>query len=139
MDLSSPQGASINDGISPELSSIKYATIDHLVSLVLLHGRGSLLVKADIQEAYRIIPVHPDDQPLLGVQWNDCTYFDKMLPFGLRSAPKIFSAVADGLQWILVQQGVTHLLRYLDDFIFSLIPWEVRQFRRIFWCQPALN
>jgi len=49
MDLSSPQGASINDG---ETSSIKYATIDYLASLVLLHGRGSLLVKADIQEAY---------------------------------------------------------------------------------------
>ena len=41
-----------------------------------------------------------------------------MLPFGLRSAPKIFSAVADGLQWILVQKGVTHLLHFLDDFIF---------------------
>ena len=65
-----------------------------------------------------MIPVHPDNQPLLGVQWNDCTYLDKMLPFGLRSVPKIFSAVADGLQWILVQQGVTHLLHYLDDFIF---------------------
>ena len=62
-----------------------------------------------------MIPVHPDDQPLLGVQWNDCTYLDKMLLFGLRSAPKIFSAVADGLQWIL---GVTHLLLCLDDFIF---------------------
>jgi len=40
-----------------------------------------------------------------------------MLPFGLHSAPKIFSAVADGLQWILVQKSVTHLLHYLDDFI----------------------
>ena len=41
-----------------------------------------------------------------------------MLPFGLRSAPKIFSAVADGLQWILTQRGITNLLHYLDDFVF---------------------
>ena len=33
---------------------------------------------------------------------------DKVLPFGLRSAPLIFTAVADALQWIF---------HYLDDFI----------------------
>ena len=118
MDLSSPPGESVNDGISSELSSVSYTSLDHLASLVLLLGRGSLLVKADIQEAYRMVPVHPQDQPLLGVQWNGCIYLDKMLPFGLRSAPKIFSAVADGLQWILSQKGITHLLHYLDDFVF---------------------
>ena len=64
-----------------------------------------------------MIPVHPHDQHLLGVRWKDSYYVDRMLPFGLRSAPKIFSAVADGLQWILVQKGITHLLHYLDDFI----------------------
>jgi len=37
-----------------------------------------------------------------------------MLRFSLLSAPKIFSALADGLQWILAQKGITHLLHYLD-------------------------
>ena len=44
-------------------------------------------------------------------------YIDKVLPFGLRSAPKIFTAVADALQWILIQKGVKTVLHYLDDFI----------------------
>ena len=65
-----------------------------------------------------MILIHPHDQHLLGVQWNDHYFIDRMLPFGLHSAPKIFSAVADGLQWILTQYGITHLLHYLDDFIF---------------------
>ena len=42
---------------------------------------------------------------------------DKVLPFGLRSTPKIFSAIADAAQWILRQRGVPHVLHYLDDFI----------------------
>ena len=63
MDLSSPPGESVNDGISSELLSVSYTSLDHLV---LLLGRGSLLVKADIQAAYRMVPVHPQDQPLLG-------------------------------------------------------------------------
>ncbi len=41
---------------------------------------------------------------------------DKVLPFGLRSAPKIFSAVADALQWLMRQQGL-EILHYLDDFL----------------------
>ena len=43
---------------------------------------------------------------------------DRILPFGLRSAPIIFTAVVDGLQWVLIQEGVTHLLHYLHDYIF---------------------
>ena len=76
-----------------------------------------MLVKADIKEAYRMIPVHPQDQCLLGIQWEDAVYINRMLPFGLRSAPNIFSAVADALQWILSTKGITHSLHYLDDFI----------------------
>ena len=116
-DLSSPLGASVNEGISKEHSSITYTSIDHLSSLVVADGRGTLLVKADIKEAYRMVPVHPNDQPLLGILWKDTVYIDKMLPFGLRSAPMIFSAIADALQWILIQQGIPTLLHYLDDFI----------------------
>ena len=40
-----------------------------------------------------------------------------MLPFGLRSAPKIFNAVADALHWHLERCGIVNLHHYLDDFI----------------------
>ena len=39
------------------------------------------------------------------------------LPFGLRSAPKIFTALADGLEWMAKEHGVEYLWHYLDDFI----------------------
>ena len=65
-----------------------------------------------------MLPIHPDDQNLLRVQWEDERYADGALPFGLRSAPKKFSAVADALQWILTKKGIKKLLHYLDDFIF---------------------
>ena len=32
---------------------------------------------------------------LLGMQWKGSVYMDKVLPFGLRSAPKIYNAIAD--------------------------------------------
>ena len=72
------------------------------------------MAKADIKQAYRIVPVHPDDSHLLGVQWDGQVLVDKVLPFGLRSAPHIFTALVDALQWIMTNKGVFH---YLDDFI----------------------
>jgi len=118
VDLSSPIKGSVNEGISSSLSSLSYCSIDHLSALVLKVGRGALLVKADIKEAYRMIKVHPQDCHLLSVKWDDSIYIDQTLPFGLRSAPKIFSAVADAIQWILQSQGIHLSLHYLDDFIF---------------------
>ena len=38
--------------------------------------------------------------------------------FGLHSAPKIFSTVADGLQYMLKKEGVT-CFHYLDDFFLA--------------------
>ena len=65
-----------------------------------------------------MLSVHPEDQALLGVCWEGDIYTDRALPFGLRSAPKIFSAVADALQCIVVNKGMRNLLHYLNDFIF---------------------
>ena len=65
-----------------------------------------------------MVPVHADDQPLLGMEWSGVKYIDQALPFGLRSAPKIFPAVADGLAWALACEGVQDSLHYLDDFFF---------------------
>ena len=61
-------------------------------------GRGALMAKMDIKQAYRNIPIFPQDRLLLGVMWNRDVYVDEVLPFGLRSAPILFSAVADVLQ-----------------------------------------
>lgn len=51
--------------------------------------------------------------------WKEKLYIDTVtgLLFGLRSAPKIFSALSDALEWILKHSGVSHCIHYLDDFL----------------------
>ncbi len=117
LDLSYPSGSSVNDGISRELSSLHYVSIDTAVRRILELGRGALLAKVDIAHAYRNVPVHPDDRQLLGMQWNGRLFVDKALPFGLRSAPKAFTAIADALEWVLRERGVTWCIHYIDDFL----------------------
>jgi len=75
------------------------------------------MAKMDIQRAYRNIPVISNDCRLLGLQWQSQAYIDKVLPFGLRSAPLIFSAVPDSLLWIMERRGVSWAIRYVDNFL----------------------
>ena len=43
-------------------------------------------------------------------------------PFGLRSAPLIFLAVADTLQFMMIQKGASFVDHYVDDFITVGVP-----------------
>ena len=100
VDLSSPKGASVNDGIEPEVCSARYTSVDAACKRVVAKGRGATLTKFDVEGAFRTVPVHPDDRWLLGMKWEGKVYVDKVLPFGLRSAPKLYNAVPDALLWI---------------------------------------
>lgn len=118
-DLSFPTGFSVNDGIDPFLSTLSYTTVDDIATAVASLGAGALLAKVDVESAYRLIPVHPADRCLQAVKWKSQIFIDPMLPFGLRSAPKIFNAVAGVLHWHLQQSGIPLLFHYLDDFVIA--------------------
>ncbi len=117
VDLSAPEGHSVNDGIAKEWCSLSYVSIDKVIAALIALQPGALMAKIDIKHAYRNIPVHPQDRHLLAMQWKGEVLIDKVMPFGLRSAPMIFSAVADALQWCIEQRGVTAIFHYLDDYI----------------------
>lgn len=101
LDLSFPEHNSVNEGINVSHCSMKYTSVDEAACIIAKLGRDSLLAKIDIAHAYRNVPVHPDDRHLLGMLWDGSLYVDTVLPFGLRSAPKIFSAISDSLERIL--------------------------------------
>ena len=117
LDLSHPINSSVNDGIDKSLCSMQYTSVDQAVTKLLEMGRGALMAKIDIQHAYRNVPVHPEDRWLLGMKWKGKVLIDCVLPFGLRSAPIIFSALADALERIILKKGVTNSMHYLDDFL----------------------
>ena len=122
MDLSASTDSSVNDGIDSGLCYLEYATVDQVGSLARQAGRVALMSKLDVSSTYRRVPVHPHDQHLLGIKWQGVVYCDKALPFGLWSAPKLFTAVADGLAWATLSRGIPVLLHYLDNFFFRSPP-----------------
>ena len=76
------------------------------------------LSKVDIECAFCIGPVHPDDWHLTGMKFNNQYYFDMRLSMGSRSSPYNFDTIGQALEFICwvnyLIQFVEHLL---DDFI----------------------
>lgn len=105
-----PLQASVNAGIPKNLCSLQYASIDDAANIVSELSQGTRLAKVDIAHAYRNIPVHP-------TCFCACSGRATSFPFGLQSAPKIFFAISDALEWILHTKGVSACLHFIDDFL----------------------
>ena len=118
-DLSFPEGQSVNSGIPSQCTKVHYQNLDDALEIIASLGVGCLVAKADIESAYRIIPIHPDSVHLLGFTWEGMFYYDRCLPFGLSVSCRIFEAFSSAIHWILEHcfrvPKITHIL---DDFMF---------------------
>lgn len=75
--------------------------MDNAIKLIKLAGRGAWLSKADITDAFKIMPLHPSQWHLFGVSWQNKYSFSVRLTFRCK------------LQFVL------HLL---DDFLLIDFP-----------------
>ena len=110
--------SSINYSIPKEDFSLRYITIDNAIEGIQKLGQGCFLAKCDIESAFRLIPLRPSDYNLFGMYWEGQYYYDKVLPFGLRSAPFLFNQLSDAIEWILLEKCViSFVCHILDDFL----------------------
>lgn len=118
-DLSFPKHNSVNSQIPQECATVQYDSIDNVTSLLRQFGKDSLMAKTDIQDAFRIVPINPEDYKLLGFSWQGLYYYDKCLPMGASSSCQIFESLSKGLQWAMCTKfnaaGMSHMI---DDFFF---------------------
>ena len=70
VDLSSPEGYSVNDNLVRNLTHVAYSSVEDAAFMMHTLGQGTQLAKIDIQSAYRIIPIHPLERAFLGVIWG---------------------------------------------------------------------
>ena len=71
----------------------------------------------DIKNAFKIIPIKPEDFQLLGFQFNGSYYFDKTLPFGASISFATVERFSSFLKHCVVSRVNSGLLiHYIDDF-----------------------
>ncbi len=117
-DLCAPKGNSLNDTIPEENGKVEYATLDSAVRIIQSMHNTAYLVKSDIEDAYKLVPVASTDHHFLGICWNTEFFYDHTLRMGCRTSCKIFEELSTVLQWILENKfhikGVGHIL---DNFL----------------------
>ena len=63
VDLSSPHDdphhVSVNDLIDKESCSLTYVRIDDAIRAIRQHGRGALMCKVDVADAFKQLPIKP--------------------------------------------------------------------------------
>ena len=121
--LSFPSGSSVNDHIPAEWGALEYISFDEAIALVAAPGQGSTLIKRDLADAFRHIPVAPQDQWLLGFFWNGQYWLDCFLPFGFRTSPYLLDLFARGIQFVVEADDriCSSFLRYITWMIFWVL------------------
>lgn len=96
--------------------SLAYASVDHAIQFIKSAGIGAWMGKADITDAFKIMPLHPSQWHLFGIRWRSKLYFSvRLLAAVVVQKYLILSQKRSaGSCWINKLPFVLHLL---DDFL----------------------
>ena len=76
--------------------------------------RGDWMTRINIKDAYFTIPIHPQHQKFLTFQWKGKCFQFTCLPFGLVSAPRVFTKILRPVVGFLRSRGMRCVV-YIDD------------------------
>ena len=78
--------------------------------------KGDYAFKIDLQDAYFHVPIHPSNRKYLRFAFENRVYQFQVLPFGLNTAPQIFTRLGHTVTAYLHHQGIS-VIAYLDDWL----------------------
>ena len=87
---------------------------------------GDWLVKVDLKDAYFAIPIHEKHKQYLRFSFQEKLYQFNYLPFGLSSAPWVFTKTLKPALALLREMGV-RLIAYIDDILILAETKEMAQ------------
>lgn len=102
------QGYSINDELDKDLCTVEYVQQKELIETIKALGKGSYLWAKDLMDGYFNVSIHKNDIRYLGFTFDGNVYVFQVLPFGLSSAPKIFTDFMHFPVWA-IKKAAPHL------------------------------
>ena len=78
--------------------------------------KGDNAFKIDLQDAYFHVPIHPSSRKYLRFAFENKVYQFQVLPFGLNTAPQVFTSLGHKVTGYLHRQGIS-VIPYLDDWL----------------------
>ena len=78
--------------------------------------KNDWMTRIDLKDAYFSIPINPQHQKFLQFRWQKRAFQFTCLPFGLASAPRVFTKILRPVVGFLRSKGIRCVI-YLDDIL----------------------
>ena len=120
LDLSHPQGLSLNDQVDKlafDTSKflLQFPSIDDIVQEICNHGDNVTIAKIGVARAFRNLHVDPADAVKLGIKWHDDVFIDVSVVFKWVHGSASFQHVSDAITYIMGKAGAK-MFAYIDDY-----------------------
>ena len=93
------------------IPSFKMPTLKNIQQL---NQQGDFAFSIDLQDAYFHVPIVKHHCHFLHFVWYNVPYQWKVLPFGLATAPRVFTSLTKPILFLCHCKGL-HIVIYLDD------------------------
>ena len=87
----------------------------------------------DLQDAYLYVPIVKHNCYFLHFVWHNVPYQWKVLPFGLATAPRVFTSLTKPILFLCHCKGL-HIVIYLDDIFVIVCSKQAGQRAHFFLC-----
>ena len=91
LNLSHPRTQqNINANIIDSYRTVKYSSVRQAIQMAAETGMNSFSAKIDIKDAFRLLPIHPQDHKKLCFKNQNQYFYDLVLPQGCSSSCFLF-------------------------------------------------
>lgn len=90
--------------------------METLASIIPSLSRGMWATSVDLKDAYLHVPIHASHQRFLAFRYRGRDYAFNAMPFGLSTAPRVFTRITRTVLAFLRKHGVL-VFAYLDDWL----------------------
>lgn len=95
---------------------VRHFKMETLRSVIRFVKPGDWLASLDLKDAYLHVPIRPSHRQYLRFAFQGVCYQFKVLPFGLNTAPMVWTKVLAPIMEILHLEGI-YISPYLDDLL----------------------
>ena len=95
------------------IPSFKMPTLKNIWQLI---QQGDFAFSIDLQDAYLHVPIVKHHHSFLHFVWHNVPYQWKVLPFGLATAPRVFTSLTKPILFLCHCKGL-RIVIYLDDIL----------------------
>jgi hypothetical protein len=90
--------------------------MENLNTVKTLIERGDYMTVIDLKDAYFHILIHSDFQNYLRFRWRGKCFRYSALPFGITTAPRVFTKLLKTIMTVLRMRGI-RIVAYIDDLL----------------------